>query len=112
MTGLVIRWLITALGLLLIANFTEGIILQDFTTALMVVLVLGIANAVIRPILRILTMPLTIITLGLFTFVLNAFILYMAAFVVAGFHIDGFFTAIIAAFLLSLVSVVAGKLIN
>ena len=112
MTGLLIRWVINALGLILIANIIEGVSLQGFSAALIAILVLGVANAVIRPILRILTLPLTIITLGLFTFVLNGFILYMVASVVNGFQIDGFLAAIIATILLSLVSAVANALVK
>jgi len=110
--GLLIRWVINALGLLLIANVIGGISLQGFDAALVAILVLGIANAIVRPILRILTLPLTIITLGLFTFVLNGFILYMVASVVNGFQIDSILAAIIATILLSLISSVANTLIK
>ena len=112
MTGLLIRWVINALGLLLIANVIEGISLQGFGAALVAILVLGVANAVVRPILLILTLPLTIITLGLFTFVLNGFILYMVASVVNGFNVAGILPAIIATILLSIISAVANKLVK
>ena len=112
MTGLLIRWVISALGLLLIANVIEGISVQGFGAALVAILVLGVANAVVRPILRVLTLPLTIITLGLFTFVLNGLILYMVASVVYGFQVDGFLPAIVATILLSIISALANKLVN
>ena len=112
MKGLLIRWVINALGLLLIANVIEGISLEGFDAALVAILVLGVANAVVRPILRILTLPLTIITLGLFIFVLNGFILYMVASVVTGFQIDNILAAIVATILLSLISGVANKVID
>jgi len=112
MTGLLIRWLINALGLLLIANVIENVTLEGFAAALVAALVLGIANAFVRPILLILTLPLNILTLGLFTIVLNGFILYMVASVVNGFHIEGFWAAIIATILLSLISAIANKIIK
>lgn len=112
MTGLLIRWVINALGLLLIANIIENITLQGFGAALIAVVVLGIANAVIRPILLLLTLPLNILTLGLFTFVVNGFILYMVASVVDGFQINGFLAAIVATILLSLISALANKLVK
>ena len=112
MTGLLVRWVINALGLLLIANIIENITLQGFGAALIAVLVLGIVNAVIRPILLLLTLPLNILTLGLFTFVVNGFILYMVASVVDGFQINGFLAAIVATILLSLISTLANKLVK
>ncbi|WP_028306677.1 phage holin family protein [Desulfitibacter alkalitolerans] len=112
MTGLLVRWVINALGLLLIANIIENITLQGFGAALIAVLVLGIVNAVIRPILLLLTLPLNILTLGLFTFVVNGFILYMVASVVDGFQINGFLAAIVATILLSLISALANKLVK
>ena len=112
MKGLLIRWVINALGLVLIAGVIEGVSLQGFDAALVAILVLGVANAIVRPILLILTLPLTIITLGLFTFVLNGFILYMVASVVSGFQIEGFLAAIVATILLSLVSAVANALVR
>ena len=112
MIGLLIIWIINALGLLLIANFIEGVTLQGFEAALVAAFVLGVANAFVRPILRILTLPLTMITLGLFTFVLNGLILYVVASVVNGFQIDGILTAIVVAFLLSLISTVANSIVR
>lgn len=112
MTGLLVRWVINALGLLLIANIIENVSLEGFGAALISVLVLGIVNAVIRPILLLLTLPLNILTLGLFTFVVNGFILYMVASVVDGFQINGFLAAIVATILLSLISALANKLVK
>jgi len=112
MTGLLIRWVINALGLVLIANIIAGVSLHGFGAALVAILVLGVANAIIRPILLILTLPLNVITLGLFTFILNGFILYMVASVVSGFQIDGFFSAVVATILLSIISAVTNKIIK
>lgn len=106
--GLLMRWLISALTLIIVANVIEGVQISGLSSALIAILVLGIANAVIRPILLILTLPINIITLGLFTFVINAIILYMVASVVTGFEISGFLDAVIGTILLSLM----GSLVN
>lgn len=110
--GLLLRWIINALSLLLTAHVIQGIEVQGFFAALIAVLVLGIANAIIRPILIFLTLPLNIMTLGLFTFVINGFILYMVGAVVEGIEISGFLAALAGTILLSVISSLANKLIR
>ncbi len=112
MVGLLLRWIINALSLLLTAHVIQGIEVQGFFAALIAVLVLGIANAIIRPILIFLTLPLNIMTLGLFTFVINGFILYMVGAVVEGIEISGFLAALAGTILLSVISSLANKLIR
>lgn len=112
MVGLLLRWIINALSLLLTAHVIQGIEVQGFLAALIAVLVLGIANAIIRPILIFLTLPLNIMTLGLFTFVINGFILYMVGAVVEGIEISGFLAALAGTILLSVISSLANKLIR
>src|SRR3989338_4261578 len=84
---LIFRWVINALALIIIANIVPGFGVDGLYTALIAALVLGLANALIRPILFILTLPITIITLGLFTFVLNALMVWLARTVAKGFEV-------------------------
>lgn len=106
MVSVLIDWLISALAILLISQYLPGFQVASFVTALIVALVLGILNALIKPIIVILTLPINIITLGLFTFVINAFLLILASYFVRGFKIDGFMPALIAAFFLWIINVV------
>ncbi|MBI3609039.1 MAG: phage holin family protein [Nitrospirae bacterium] len=112
MPGFVIRWLINAVALLLISQVIRGIEVDGVVAALAAAAVLGVFNAVLRPILLILTLPLTIVTLGLFALVLNGFMLYLVGSVVKGFSVHGFWSAVFGAILLSLVSGVANAFIN
>jgi putative membrane protein len=112
MPGFVIRWVINAVALLLISQVIRGIEVDGVVAALAAAAVLGIFNAVLRPILLILTLPLTIVTLGLFALVLNGFMLYLVGSVVKGFSVHGFWSAVFGAILLSLVSGVANAFIN
>lgn len=112
MPGFVIRWLINAVALLLISQVIRGIEVDGVVAVLAAAAVLGIFNAVLRPILLILTLPLTIVTLGLFALVLNGFMLYLVGSVVKGFSVHGFWSAVFGAILLSLVSGVANAFIN
>jgi putative membrane protein len=98
------RWLINSLALLLIANYFPGIEVGSFYSALVIALVLGIVNAVIRPILIILTLPLNIVTLGLFTFVINGLLFWFVSTVVKGFEVADFWAAFWGALAMTLVS--------
>lgn len=102
--SLLIRWLLNGLALLLTATFLEGISISGPGAAFMAALVLGIVNAVIRPLFLLLTLPLNIITLGLFTFVVNGLMLMIAAGLVRGFAVSGVFSAIVGSIVLSLIS--------
>lgn len=95
-----LRWLINAAVLILVAYLIPGVHVAGFGTALWVALLLGLLNAVVRPILIFLTLPITILTLGLFTFVINAGLLLFVSHVTRGFTIDGFVPALSAALLL------------
>ena len=109
---LIFRWVINALALIIIANIVPGFGVDGLYTALIAALVLGLANALIRPILFILTLPITIITLGLFTFVLNALMVWLASTVVKGFEVTGFVPALLAAILLWMVSLATNWMIG
>lgn len=112
MPGLLIRWLINAVALLLISQIIRGIEVDGVAAALAAGAVLGILNAVLRPILLILTLPLTLLTLGLFALMLNGFMLYLAGTIVKGFTVTGFWSAVFGALLLSIVSGLANAFIN
>ncbi len=100
------NWLLSAIAIFLVANYLPGFSVSSFATALLVALVLGIFNAIVKPVLVILTLPINILTLGLFTFVINAFLILVVARLVPGFGVAGFGPALIAALLLWLISLV------
>lgn len=102
---LIIRWILLALTLLFVAWLLPGVHLTGFPAALWAALVIGIINVFIRPILMIITIPINLITLGLFTFILNALLLMFTAHIVPGFTVDGFWWALAGSLLISLVSV-------
>ncbi|MBG6110463.1 putative membrane protein [Flavobacterium sp. CG_23.5] len=100
--NLLLRILITSGLVLLIAHFMPGVHVDNFTTALIVAIVLGLLNIFIKPILVLLTLPVTIVTLGLFLLVINAVIILLCTNIVGGFHVDSFWTALIFSIVLSL----------
>ena len=104
MTSLLLRWLLNALALLAVAYLYPGVRVESFLAAAVAALALGLANALIRPILVVLTLPVTIITLGLFLFVINAALFWLVAQVVKGFSVDGFLAALVGSLLYSLVT--------
>lgn len=101
---LLLRWLLNALALLVVANMVPGFHIDSFYHALIAALVLGLANALIRPILFVLTLPVTIFTLGLFALVINALMILLASTIVKGFTVTGFIPAFLAAIVLWLMS--------
>lgn len=102
--GILVNWLIQALAILVTAYLLPGVHIEGFMTALVVAVVLGIINALIKPILIIFTLPINILTLGLFTFVINALIILLAAGLVSGFKVDGFWWALLFSIILSVVN--------
>ena len=104
MRGFVTRVIITAAGLLIARALIPGIVIVSWGKLLLAALLLGLVNAIVRPILFILTLPFTILTLGLFLLVLNAFCLRMTSWLVGGLHVDGFWAAVLGAVVISLVS--------
>lgn len=104
MNGILIRWLFTTLALLLTSYLVEGIQVKGFFSALLAAAFLGILNAIIRPVLILLTLPINILTLGLFTFVINALLLMMVSGVVSGFNVTGFWAGFWGALVMSLIS--------
>jgi len=102
--NLLIRILITSLAAFLVANLLPGVHIDQYTTAILVAIVLGLLNILVKPILILLTLPVTILTFGLFLFVINAFIILIAAHFIGGFLVDGFWAALFFSIILSLVS--------
>lgn len=103
MKGILIRWLILTAAILAAAYLVKGIHVGNFFTALAAAAVLGILNALLRPLLIILTLPITIISMGLFLFVINAVLLLMASGVVGSFHVTGFGSALLGSLVISIV---------
>ncbi|WP_394777758.1 phage holin family protein [Undibacterium sp.] len=101
---LLATWLINALALLALPYLMHSVMIDSFTTALLVAVVLGFVNAVIRPVLLILTLPATLLTMGLFIFVINGLMFWAVANVIDGFHVAGFWSAVGGALLYSVIS--------
>ena len=99
---IIISWILSALIILVVASITPGVHVASFTTALAVALVLGIINAFLKPVLLILTLPINILTLGLFTFVINAVLILVVGNIVPGFLVDGFLWAFVFGIILSI----------
>lgn len=109
---ILMRVLFNALGLLLIAEFVPGIKVDSFYAAVIAAVFLGIFNAILRPILVILTLPITLLTLGLFALVINAALFLFAASFIEGFSVTNFWYALLGSLLMSLVGTVGSKFIN
>ena len=103
---LIVRWLLLAAALLLVAHLTPGVEITSFGAAMIAALVLGLFNALLRPLLVLLTLPVTLLTLGLFLFVINAVMFYAAAGVLSGFNVQGFLAALIGSLIYSLCGMV------
>ena len=99
---LLARILLSAIAVLVIANFIPGVDVSDYKTAIFVAVILGVLNMFVKPVLTILTLPVTFLTFGLFLLVINAIIIFMAGYLIDGFSVDGWISAIIFSFLLSL----------
>lgn len=102
--SILINWLISAVAILVAAYILPGVQVSSFTAALVAAVVLGIINAVIKPILLILTLPINLLTLGLFTFVINALVIILTANLVPGFKVAGFWWALLFSIVLSLIN--------
>ncbi len=98
----ILRILLTAVAVIILANFLPGVTIAGFTSAIIVAVVLALLNGIVKPVLVILTLPITIITLGLFLLVINACIILLANHFVSGFTVDGFWIALLFSLLLSL----------
>ncbi|MBI4764139.1 MAG: phage holin family protein [Deltaproteobacteria bacterium] len=104
MRGILLKWLVNTLALLVTAYVVKGIQVTGASSLILAAALLGILNALIRPILIILTLPINIITLGLFTLIINGAMLWFVSLIIKGFVIQGFWPAIVGALIISLVS--------
>ncbi len=98
---LILKWLFSAAALLAVAYLYTGVTVTSFTSALIAAAVLGALNAVVRPVLVLLTLPVTLVTLGLFLFVINALMFWAAASLLSGLHVTGFVAALIGSLIYS-----------
>ncbi|MBI2721902.1 MAG: phage holin family protein [Bacteroidetes bacterium] len=100
----ILKILISALAVFFVCQIVPGVTLDGYTTAILVAVVLAFLNAIVKPILTILTIPITIVTLGLFLLAINAFIILFAEKLVDGFHVAGFWYALLFSLILSLIT--------
>jgi len=103
---LVAKWLLSAAALLFVAYVYAGVEVKSFTAALIAAFVIGLFNLVVRPVLVVLTLPVTVLTLGLFLFVINALMFWAAATVLEGFHVQGFLSALVGSVIYSAIGIV------
>jgi putative membrane protein len=108
---LIVIWILNALALLTVAYVLPGITVDGFTSALIAALVLGLINTLLRPLLILLTLPVTVVTLGLFILVINGLLFWFAGSVLKGFEVSGFWTGVLGALLYSIFSSVLAMLI-
>lgn len=108
---LLLVWILNAIALLAVAYLYPGVQIQDWKAAAVAALVLGLVNTLVKPILVILTLPVTILTLGLFLLVLNALLFWGVASMVPGFHVSGFWAALLGAILYSVIGWLLSMLI-
>ena len=101
--NIIMRFLINGLALLVIDWLLDSITIKSYGTALLAVFILSIMNLLVRPILQLITLPITILTFGLFSFIINAFTFQITSYIVSGFVIDSFWGALIGSLLLSLI---------
>jgi putative membrane protein len=107
----ILRCVINALALLAVTYLYDGVKVDGFTSAIIAALVLGVVNAILRPILVILTLPVTILTLGLFIFVINALLFWLVASIVPGFNVAGFWASMIGSILFSIITLLTSYLL-
>ena len=112
MLTLLARWLVNAAALLLVAYLYPGVQVESFVAALLAALVLGLVNAIVRPLLVVLTLPVTLLTLGLFLFVINALLFWLVAEMVQGFAVAGFGAALLGSILYSIVTLLTSWILS
>lgn len=112
LTPFLTQWAITALALWVASYVFRGVRFDGTGALIVSALLLGFANALVRPLLIVLTLPLTLVTFGLFLLVINALVILLVSALVRGFHIDGFWTALLASLFVSILSVIIGALVT
>ncbi|TDB69044.1 phage holin family protein [Arundinibacter roseus] len=109
---LLIRLVISTLAIIVAANLLDGVVVSDLTSAVVAAIVLGLLNTFVKPVLQILALPITILTLGLFYLVINVLIIYFAASLVDGFEVTGFITALLFGLIVSIISGILGMFLD
>ena len=112
MEGIIIRWLILTFAIIVTSYLMDGIHAAGFFSAFFAAAILGVLNMFFRPIILLLTLPINILSLGLFTFIINAFLLMMVSGVISGFEVKGFWPAVFGSLLISIVSWLLNSFIN
>jgi len=112
MRSFLLKWFVTTVSIFIVTNLFHLLYFEDLTVLVLAALVLGILNAFLRPVLILLTLPMNILSLGLFTLIINAFILYASSKMVPGFEIASFWKAFWAALLISIVSALINYMIH
>lgn len=110
--GFLLKFILSAILAFVLTKFLPGAHLAGFTDALLLVLVLGVLNAIVKPILKILGFPITVLTLGLFLLVINAVIVLLADYLLAGFKVDGFLYALIFSIALTIVTAIVDMIVD
>ena len=109
---LLLKWLLSAAALLLVAYLYSGVEVRSFGAALVAAFVIGLFNVVLRPVLVVLTLPVTVVTVGLFLFVINALMFWAASGVLSGFHVNGFWAALIGSLIYSALGVLIDAVVK
>lgn len=104
------NWLVNTLVIMVAAYLLPGVHVENYLTALVLALVMGILNTLVRPLLIMLTLPITIVTFGLFLFFVNALMVIIASHVVPGFSVDGFFSAFLFSILIAIINIILRKI--
>ncbi len=112
MLKILANWVVNAFALFLVSRIVQGVHLADFKSAMIAVAVIGLINALIKPVLLLLTLPITILTLGLFTFVINAILFMFAGSLLSGFTVEGFGSAFIGSIVLTIISTLLHSLVK
>jgi putative membrane protein len=108
MLGFVIRYIVIAIVVMVIPRYLKGITVDGFTVALWVALAMGFLNSFVKPVLKIISFPITFITLGLFSLVINVGLVYLVAHYIKGFHVTGFIAPLIFSFILGITNSLVG----
>lgn len=112
MIKIIIKWLVIAVAFILVSQLVPGISVNSFTDALIAAVVFGVINITIKPVLKILAFPINMVTLGLFGFIINAFLFWLVAYLVPGFSVASVAAAIIGSFILAVILWIAGMFLD
>ena len=111
MISIILRLLVLTAGVFLASYLIPGVNVDGYVAAFKAALLLGVLNAIIKPVLIILTLPITLLTLGLFTFIINGLLLWFVGYAISGFEVAGFFPALLGAIVISLFSILLNRFI-